>query len=208
MYRNTTADIIHNPPHCSGARCDCFGLYLESGFRAEYSRWLDALNPTFLSIPAGALTPILYLIIWSSDKQEVCQKIRFATSAEYFVSSSRWICKINRHHLQRFWAIPLQEEPLSCSCATQKLNAPICVVAERGAAHQSPSVSFWKSHQKVTMCLCKIFFLLSLFSFSHNWFVPHNELFILWKWFSGQASWSDMVIAASTGANSALQDPI
>lgn len=57
------------------------------------------------------------------------------------------------------------------------------------------------SHFRRSQCLFARIFSLSLFSFSHNWFVPHNELFILWKWFSGQASWSDMVIATSTGQN-------
>lgn len=178
-------------------RHGCFGLYQCRGFgpalRAGCDRWLDALDPAFLSIPAGELTPILYF-------RFVCQKIRFATSGEYFASSSWWICKINKHHLQQFWATPLEEEPLRSSCITQKLNAPTCAVAKCGVSHQSSFVSFWKSLQKVTMPLCKDFFSL-FFSLSHNWFVPHNELFILWKWFSGQASWSDMVIATSTGQN-------
>lgn len=57
------------------------------------------------------------------------------------------------------------------------------------------------SHFRRSQCLFARIFSLSFFSLSHNWFVPHNELFILWKWFSGQASWSDMVIATSTGQN-------
>lgn len=175
-------------------RHGCFGLKQVSRFwpRAGCDQWLDALNPAFLSIPEGELSPILYFIF-------VCQKIRFATSGEYFAASSWWICKINKHHLQQFWATPLEEEPLRSSCITQKLNAPTCAVAKCGVSHQSSFVSFWKSFQKVTMPLCKDFSSLSFFSFSHNWFVSHNELFILWKWFSGQASWSDMVIATSTG---------
>lgn len=99
----------------------------------------------------------------SNSVFHICKKIRFATSGEYFASSSWWICKINKHHLQQFWACPLKEEPLRSSCITQKLNAPTCAVAKHGGSHQSSFVSFWKSLQKVTMPLCKVFSPLSFF---------------------------------------------